>query len=108
MVRRIGVLRGKDIIDLHAAYASYLREVRAIFRWRELAQAIVPTGMLKFVEGGEMVMDAAHLAIEYFEKTGSPEEGRVGEKQAYHLDEIKLLAPVPRPVSIRDYTAFPQ
>ena len=32
----------------------------------------------------------------------------VGEKQCYRLDDIKLLAPVPRPVSIRDCTAFPQ
>jgi hypothetical protein len=30
MVRRIGVLRGEDIIDLHATYASYLREVRGL------------------------------------------------------------------------------
>jgi 2-keto-4-pentenoate hydratase/2-oxohepta-3-ene-1,7-dioic acid hydratase in catechol pathway len=108
MVRRIGVLRGQKIIDLHAAYASYLREVRAIYRWRELAQALVPTDMLKFIEGGEMAMDAAHLALEYFEKTGSPEVRQDGEKQSYRLDEVKLAAPVPRPVSIRDCTAFPQ
>lgn len=108
MVRRIGVFRGAEIIDLHAAYASYLREVRAPYRWRELAQAIVPTDMLKFIEGGEMSMDAARLALDYFEKEGSPEVGRVGEKQSYRLDEIKLLAPIPRPVSIRDCTAFPQ
>ena len=53
-------------------------------------------------------MKAAYLALEYFEKTGSLEVSRVREKQTYHLDEIKLVAPVPRPVSIRDCSAFPQ
>lgn len=108
MVRRIGVLREQNVIDLHAAYASYLREVRAVHRWREIAKSLVPADMLKFIEGGEMSMEAAYLALEYFEKTGSLEVSQVREKQSYHLDEIKLVAPVPRPVSIRDCTAFPR
>ena len=106
--QRIGVLRGQNIIDLHAAYASYLKEVRTVYRWREMAESLVPADMLKFIEGGEMSMEAAYLALEYFEKTGSLEVSRVREKQTYHLDEIKLVAPVPRPVSIRDCSAFPQ
>jgi 2-keto-4-pentenoate hydratase/2-oxohepta-3-ene-1,7-dioic acid hydratase in catechol pathway len=108
MVQRIGILQGQDVIDLHAVYASYLREDRAIYRWQELAQAIVPPDMLKFIGAGDMAMEAAHLAIEYFKKSGSPETGVVGEQQCYRLDDIKLLAPVPRPVSIRDCSAFPQ
>jgi 2-keto-4-pentenoate hydratase/2-oxohepta-3-ene-1,7-dioic acid hydratase in catechol pathway len=107
-VQHIGILRGQNVIDLHEAYASYLREDRAVFRWRDLANGILPTDMLKFMEGGEMAMDAACLAIEKFEKMGSPAVQRGGVKQAYRLEEIKLLAPVPRPVSIRDCSAFPQ
>jgi 2-keto-4-pentenoate hydratase/2-oxohepta-3-ene-1,7-dioic acid hydratase in catechol pathway len=107
-VARIGVVTGQNIIDLHAVYASYLREARAVYRWRELALAIVPTDMLGFIEGGEMAMDAAHLALKYFEKEGSLVMGRAGEKQLYRLDEVKLMAPVPRPVSIRDCSTFPQ
>ncbi|MEW6666442.1 MAG: fumarylacetoacetate hydrolase family protein [Thermodesulfobacteriota bacterium] len=108
MVRRIGILRGEDIIDLHAVYATYLREVRAIYRWREMAKAIVPPDMLKFIEGGELAMEAVRLALEYFEKNGRQGVSEVGEKQRYRRDEVRLMAPVPRPVSIRDCTAFPQ
>ena len=50
--QRIGVLRGQNIIDLHAAYASYLKEVRTVYRWREMAESLVPADMLKFIEGG--------------------------------------------------------
>jgi 2-keto-4-pentenoate hydratase/2-oxohepta-3-ene-1,7-dioic acid hydratase in catechol pathway len=108
VVQRIGVLRDRIIIDLHGAYASYLREERGIYRWRELAQAIMPTDMLKFIEGGEMAMDAARLALDHVEKGGNQPVSDNGERLLYHLDEVKLLAPVPRPVSIRDCSAFLQ
>ena len=107
-VQRIGALHGQQIIDLHAVYASYLREVRGIYRWRQLAQVILPTDMLKFIEGGEMAMEAAHLALDYLERIGSSAEGHGGERHVYQLSEVKLMAPVPRPVSIRDCSAFPQ
>ena len=105
-IQRIGVLRDRNIIDLHGAYASYLKEVRGIWRWRELAQAMVPTNMLRFIEGGAMAMEAAHLALDYFEKAGGPAVGQDGEKLFYRLDEVRLMAPVPHPVSIRDCFTF--
>ena len=107
-VQRIGALHGQQIIDLHAVYASYLREVRGIYRWRQLSQAILPADMLKFIEGGEMAMEAAHLALDYLERIGNSAEGQGGERHVYQLSEVKLMAPVPRPVSIRDCSAFPQ
>jgi 2-keto-4-pentenoate hydratase/2-oxohepta-3-ene-1,7-dioic acid hydratase in catechol pathway len=106
-VHRIGILRDQVIIDLHAAYASYLREVGGIWRWRELALSIVPNDMLTFIEGGTMSMDAAQLALNYFERAGSP-VAQYGERLLYQLDEVKLMAPIPRPISIRDCSAFPQ
>jgi 2-keto-4-pentenoate hydratase/2-oxohepta-3-ene-1,7-dioic acid hydratase in catechol pathway len=107
-VERIGVLQGQQIIDLHGVYASYLREVRGTYRWREMAQAILPADMLKFIEGGEMVMEAAQSALDYLERIGRSAEGEGGERHVYQLSEIRLMAPIPRPVSIRDCSAFPQ
>ena len=107
-VQRIGVLRRQGVIDLHAAYASYLRDVRGIYRWRELAEAIVPPDMLKFIEGGDMSMDAANQALEHDEKGGGRATNDKGSRTFYQLNEIRLLAPVPRPVSIRDCSAFLQ
>ncbi len=107
-MQRIGALRDERIIDLHGVYATYLREVRGIYRWRDIAEALVPTDMLKFIEGGEMAMDAARIALDYFDKRASEPENDKGEKLLHRMDEVKLLAPVPRPVSIRDCSAFLQ
>jgi 2-keto-4-pentenoate hydratase/2-oxohepta-3-ene-1,7-dioic acid hydratase in catechol pathway len=105
-VRRIGVLHDRYVIDLCAAYALYLREARDIYRWQELAQAIVPPHMLTFIEGGSVSMDAARTGLDHFESLGSPSEGDCGEKIRYRLGDVRLMAPVPRPVSIRDCSAF--
>jgi len=107
-VQRIGVLRDGHIIDLHAAYTAYLREARGIYRWREIAEALLPTDMLKFIESGEMATEAAHLALGYCEKKGGEETGQHGETLLYRQGGVKLLAPVTRPVSIRDCSAFLQ
>jgi hypothetical protein len=107
-VQRIEALHGQQIIDLHAVYASYLRQVRGIYRWREMAQAILPADMLKFIEGGELAMEADRLALDYLGRIGSLAEGQGAERHVYQLSEVKLMAPVPRPVSIRDCSTFPQ
>ncbi len=107
-VQRIGVLRRQGVIDLHAAYASYLRDIRGIYRWREMAEAILPPDMLKFIEGGEMSMDAANQALDHDEKGGGRTTNDKVSRTFYQLNEIRLLAPVPRPVSIRDCSAFLQ
>lgn len=107
-VQRIGVLKRQGIIDLHAAYASYLRDARGIYRWRELAEAIVPADMLKFIEGGAMSMDAARQALDHDERTGDRATNDSGSRTFYQLSEVRLLAPVPRPLSVRDCMAFLQ
>ncbi len=107
-VQRIGVLRDANIIDLHATYAAYLRDARGIYRWRDIAYALMPTDMLQFIEGSEFSIEAARLAIDHFERRGSEPSAVDGEKLLYRLDEVKLLAPVPRPLSIRDCMAFMQ
>lgn len=71
--RRLGVLRGSDIIDLNAVYASYLGTVRGIHRWQDLSEALVPPDMLRFIDGGEISMEACQKALEYFEREGRHE-----------------------------------
>jgi 2-keto-4-pentenoate hydratase/2-oxohepta-3-ene-1,7-dioic acid hydratase in catechol pathway len=105
-LQRVGVLRRQGVIDLHAAYASYLRDARGIYRWRELAEAIVPPDMLKFIEGGPVSMDAALQALDHDERSGDRANDPIGARTFYQLSEVRLLAPVPRPLSIRDCSAF--
>jgi 2-keto-4-pentenoate hydratase/2-oxohepta-3-ene-1,7-dioic acid hydratase in catechol pathway len=107
-VERIGVLEEQQIIDLHGSYAAYLKEVRRVWRWQELASSILPPNMLRFIEGGAVSMEALRHALEYAEKHGDEAEGRGVERLRYRLSEVRLLAPVPRPVSIRDCSSFLQ
>ncbi len=104
-VRRIGVLRNQNIIDLQAIYASYLREGRGVWSWQDMAASIVPTDMLRFIEGGELSMEEARLGLDYLERRGT-EAGRDRERFIYQRNEVRLMAPIPRPVSIRDCSAF--
>jgi 2-keto-4-pentenoate hydratase/2-oxohepta-3-ene-1,7-dioic acid hydratase in catechol pathway len=106
-LRRIGVLRDQKIVDLTASYGAYLRDSRNIYRWQEIADSIMPPDMLKFIEGGEMSKEAAQQATEYVDKNGKPKD-KSGANLLYDLSEVRLLAPVPRPLSLRDCMTFPQ
>jgi 2-keto-4-pentenoate hydratase/2-oxohepta-3-ene-1,7-dioic acid hydratase in catechol pathway len=105
-VERTGLLRDGTVIDLNAACATYLREARGVWRWKDLACALVPTDMMKLIENGPVAIETIHRVLEYFDGTGSLETGEKRGKLLYNRDEIRLLAPVPRPVSLRDCSAF--
>jgi 2-keto-4-pentenoate hydratase/2-oxohepta-3-ene-1,7-dioic acid hydratase in catechol pathway len=107
-VRRIGILEEERIVDLHESYAAYLRENLCVWRWREMAACVLPPDMLAFIEGGVASRDAAMYAIDY----AHAHENEVSRKDAgrlyYSSSAVRLLAPVPRPLSIRDCSAFLQ
>jgi 2-keto-4-pentenoate hydratase/2-oxohepta-3-ene-1,7-dioic acid hydratase in catechol pathway len=65
--------------------------------------------MIEFFKGGKMASDAARQVIEFVYKRlnqGEAVAGPQGEKVVHSRDEVKLLAPVPRPNSIRDALSF--
>ncbi len=105
-LERVGTLQGEKIVDLNAAYSSYLWEVRGIWRWRELALAAVPPDMLRFLENGIAGMEAAQIAIDHVRERGEDEKGPGGDRMFYPASQVRLRAPVPRPVSIRDCLTF--
>ena len=78
-VERTGLLRDEMVIDLNAACAVYLREAKSVRRWNELAHALVPTNMIKFIENGPLAMEALHLSVEYIDKMGNPAKSEKGE-----------------------------
>jgi hypothetical protein len=82
-IQRLGLWRNKAIVDLNGIYSVFLREVRGIYRWKELALAIVPPDMLSFIEGGELSMQACRTALEYFDNAGSLPTGQYGERLLY-------------------------
>jgi 2-keto-4-pentenoate hydratase/2-oxohepta-3-ene-1,7-dioic acid hydratase in catechol pathway len=100
---RIGavVAPGGRVIDLQAAYNGYLRSIgvtgNAALR---VSQAVVPTDMVSFIEGGEMSLDAARSAIEWAATDES------NDNVTYQWDGIHRISPIPNPPLIRDFMGF--
>ncbi len=108
-IERLGLVRpGGQIADLNLAYALWLGETAGHPRAYEVADATVPPGMLEFLENGDTAMDAARAAIEHFgpRLDDISLEGDDGERIVYAEKEVRLLAPLPRPNSMRDCLAF--
>jgi len=96
------------ILDLHLAYALTLAEGQQHPRAYELANVLVPPDMLELLTNGQFGRDAVNEALAYLQpRLDDPDlTGPDGEQLVYGVDEIRLLAPLVRPNSIRDCLAF--
>jgi 2-keto-4-pentenoate hydratase/2-oxohepta-3-ene-1,7-dioic acid hydratase in catechol pathway len=105
---RVGALLANgDVVDLNASFASYLQADGESEPGR-LAAVVLPPDMLAFLEMGGTGLDAAHRAIQWVETAAEAADltGPRGEQLVYRAAEIRLLAPLPRPASLRDFLAF--
>jgi 2-keto-4-pentenoate hydratase/2-oxohepta-3-ene-1,7-dioic acid hydratase in catechol pathway len=109
-VRRIGAVLGSEltddsrIVDLNHAYGSILRD-EGDPRWREIADASLPTDMLSFLEGGQPAMERARRALDRT-GAGDMETDVDGRRLVFPRNEVRLLAPVPRPRTLRDFSVY--
>lgn len=71
----------------------------------DLAHARVPPEMIAFLERGDRALADARDALEYASETDT-ERGPGGAKLRYDPGEYDLLAPLPRPNSLRDCMAI--
>ena len=97
--RRTGALSGDRVIDLSAARADQLRR-NGRATGRRVAEEQLPTDMLALLELGEPALEAAREAIAHAEGHGDDE---AIPRISYGRDEVWLLAPIPRPPSLRDF-----
>lgn len=103
-LRRIGAVSGDRIIDLTAACTAMLIDEGKTGRAEAIAQALVPPDMLAFLAAGELGRSYANRALSYVQSENK-QTGFSG-KLYYTMDEIRLLAPLPLPNSIRDTLSF--
>ena len=102
---RIGGLAHGTIVDLTSTCAASLAESQDLNAARRTAAALVPPDMIGFLEGGTESREAADAALAYVGarlKTEPRPLGPENERLTFGEDEIRLLAPVPRPPMIRD------
>lgn len=98
--RRTGALQSDCIVDLCLAREALLAARGHPVPAREAAVQ-TPAEMIALLELGSYGLDAARDAVEHALDDGVEE---IGEARVRHpLDEVRLLAPLPRPNSLRDF-----
>jgi 2-keto-4-pentenoate hydratase/2-oxohepta-3-ene-1,7-dioic acid hydratase in catechol pathway len=105
-VRRSGALIGRDtVIDLNLA-RSAVHAGRGRPRHRSLADAEVPADLLELLQGGDYSIECVRETIDQVHCSG--EESVDGVAFRHPLNDVRLLAPLPRPSSLRDFVGFEQ
>jgi len=101
-IRRLGALVEDRLIDLQAAYADHLEWSDPGCDAERLAALLIPSDMVAFLGHGTLGIEAATRAID----AAIHHVEDIGPHTHYALDEVLLLAPVPRPRVMRDFLTF--
>lgn len=107
---RVGVIAVREeelIIDVNRAYCAYMVEEKGEKNF-DSADIEVPSSMISFLEGGAESLERSRRATGYVLrrlKDGEPMRGQ-DAKIVYEPKEVKILAPIPFPRLIMDFTAF--
>ncbi len=96
------------ILDLNAAYAYTLWKKENHPRARELADILVPPDMLMFIQNESFGFQSVKETFEYLGNRIDDLNlrGNCEERLVFGRENIRLIAPIPRPLSIRDNVGF--
>lgn len=101
---RLGAALDGRILDLAAAFAALQADMTPEAA-RRFAEAYFPSDMVAFLEGGDRAMEAARELVERGEVGTLPATAH-GATLLHPLDGVRLLSPLPRASSLRDFLAF--
>jgi 2-keto-4-pentenoate hydratase/2-oxohepta-3-ene-1,7-dioic acid hydratase in catechol pathway len=104
--RRLGALNGERIVDLTTAYATYLAQRTDEPLPRELAQLRTPPDLIGWLRGQHKSREAAEQALTFARSVAADARGIDNARITFDRSEIRLLAPLPRPNSLRDFSIF--
>ncbi len=94
--KKLGVLNGDQVIDLNLAYTKYVKETQNEPLPYEMAAAVVPDELGKFIESGARAVDGAHRAVEYLTTKATDQRGLRGERLVEAMGDVKIHAPYAR------------
>jgi hypothetical protein len=110
-VRRIGALTPNEepndtsqIVDLTAGYTMLLREGGESL-WREIGEATMAPDMVSFLKGGAGSRERGQQVIDFAAQAKPSSDDEAGQL-VYARSEVKLLAPVPRPTTLHDFSVY--
>ncbi|MBV9327604.1 MAG: fumarylacetoacetate hydrolase family protein [Chloroflexi bacterium] len=104
--RRLGALVGERIVDLTTAYATHLAEQTDEPTPRELAQLRTPPDLIGWLRGQHRSREAAEAALQFTRSRADDARGLDDARLSFGRHEVRLLAPLPRPTSLRDFSIF--
>jgi 2-keto-4-pentenoate hydratase/2-oxohepta-3-ene-1,7-dioic acid hydratase in catechol pathway len=102
--RRLGGVVPGGIIDLNFTCAARFAAQGEV-QPQKIADVLLPGDMRAFLEAGPSAMATARETIAFREESGV-RQGPNGETLVYEPVQVKLLAPLPNPASVRDFYAF--
>jgi len=105
---RLGALSREGIADLNSTCAWHLRS-KGETRPYHLSSVLVPADMLEFLRGGDTSLTFARTALEHLSSEpggGKTLRGERGEQLVFGEEQVRLVAPLPRPASMRDFYVF--
>ncbi len=104
--RRLGALLDERIVDLTTAYATYLARETDEPTPRELAQLRTPPDLIGWLRGQHRSREAAEQALAFTREQAPDGRGLDDARLSFERGEVRLLAPLPRPNSLRDFSIF--
>lgn len=104
--RRLGALVDARIVDLTSAFATYLTQQTDEPTPRELAQLRTPPDLIDWLRGQHKSREASEQALAFASSLPPDARGLDGARVSFQRNEVRLLAPLPRPNSLRDFSIF--
>ena len=94
--KRTGVLRNGDVVDIAGAFAKVVHEREAERNPVELANALAPAELGRFIEGGARALENTEKALDHLFGGAGDRDGVLGERLVWPADEATLHAPRPK------------
>jgi 2-keto-4-pentenoate hydratase/2-oxohepta-3-ene-1,7-dioic acid hydratase in catechol pathway len=104
--RRVGVVSGAGLLDATAARIALLERNLPKSAAARVGEAQVPADMLDLIAMGDPGLDWVREAVAEAEARGQ-ERNANGQRLRYAMGEVRLLAPVPRPPGIANFSCWP-
>jgi acylpyruvate hydrolase len=93
--KRVGILKEETVVDASLACAKYLHERQNERHAQQMAEALVPSDLARFIEGGPRAIETAQKSIDYLFVDVQNQQGTRGERIIQPSSEVTLHAPLP-------------
>lgn len=104
--RRLGVATAAGVIDATAARTALLERALPQEAAARIGAAQVPPDMVALIAMGDPGLDWVREAVAEVTGRGQDATGS-GQTLLYALDKVQLLAPVPRPPGVANFSCWP-